>query len=66
MGFRELGDGEWDIIKPLLSPMARVGRPRADDRLILNRILYVLVLITGCRWMHMPIRYGSKSCLEEA
>jgi transposase len=25
--------------------------------MVLNGILYVL--ITGCRWMDMPIRYGS-------
>ncbi len=29
----------------------------ADDRRIINGILYVLT--TGCRWMDMPIRYGS-------
>jgi hypothetical protein len=32
--------------------MFRVGRPRADDRRILNGILYVFT--TGCRWMNMP------------
>jgi transposase len=57
MEFRELSDGEWELIKPLLPPKARTGRPRADDRLVLNGILYVL--ITGCRWMDMPICYGS-------
>ena len=45
----ELSDGEWDAIKPFLPPKARTGRPRADDRLVLNGILYVLT--TGCRWM---------------
>jgi len=57
MEFRELSDGEWDAIKPFLPPKARVGRPRADDRLTIDGILYVL--ITGCRWMDMPVRYGS-------
>jgi transposase len=52
MEFRELSDGEWEVIKPLLPPRARVGRPRTDDRRILNGILYVLT--TGCRWMDMP------------
>jgi len=37
--------------------MARVGRPRVNDRRVLNGILYVLV--TGCRWMNMPSKYGS-------
>jgi transposase len=57
MEFRELSDGEWEVIKPLLPPRARVGRPRTDDRRILNGILYVLT--TGCRWMDMPLEYGS-------
>jgi transposase len=57
MEFRELSDFEWEVIKPLPPPMSRVGRPRADDRRIINGILYVLT--TGCRWMDMPPEYGS-------
>jgi transposase len=53
MEFREVSDGEWDVIRPLLPPRSRVGRPRADDRMVLNGILYVLT--TGCRWC----KYGS-------
>jgi len=56
MSFRELSDYEWEVIKPL-PPMSRVGRPRADDRRIINGILYVLT--TGCRWMDTPLEYGS-------
>jgi len=52
MEFREVSDGEWEVIKSLLPP-----RSRADDRMVLNGILYVLV--TGCRWMDMPLKYGS-------
>ena len=47
MGFHELNDDELKLIKPLLPPKARIGRPKANDRLVLNGILYVL--ITGCR-----------------
>jgi len=57
MSFRELSDEEWEVIKPLLPPRSRVGRPRADDRIVLNGILYALT--TGCRWMDMPLEYGS-------
>jgi transposase len=57
MEFRELNDGEWELIRHLLPPKARTGRPRGDDRQVIDGILYVL--ITGCRWMDMPIRYGS-------
>lgn len=28
MLFRELSDGGWELIKPLLPPMARTGRPK--------------------------------------
>ena len=62
MRFRELSDYEWEVIKSLPPPMSRVGRPRADDRMVLNGILYVLT--TGCRWMDMP-RFVY-DCLEEA
>ena len=34
MELRELSDCEWELIRPLLPPMARVGRPRIDDRLV--------------------------------
>ncbi|GBC72092.1 hypothetical protein HRbin02_01884 [Candidatus Calditenuaceae archaeon HR02] len=57
MEFRELSDFEWELIRPLLPPKPRGGRPRADDRRVLNGILYVLT--TGCRWMDMPAEYGS-------
>ena len=40
-----------------MPPRAGTSRPKAVDRLVLNGILYVL--ITGCGWMDMPIRYGS-------
>jgi transposase len=56
MEFCELSD-EWGVIKSLLPPKSKVGRPRADDRRILNGILYVLT--SGCRWMDMPPEYGS-------
>jgi transposase len=52
MRFRELSDYEWEVIRSLPPP-----RPRADDRMILKSILYVLT--TGCRWMDMPLGYGS-------
>ena len=58
----DLTDKEWEILRPLLPPRAKEGRPRADDRQTLNGILYVLS--TGCRWEDVPPeRYGSgKTC----
>ncbi|MBD3191165.1 MAG: IS5 family transposase [Candidatus Heimdallarchaeota archaeon] len=61
MQFRELSDDEWALIQPVLPPKAPTGRPRADDRQTINGILYVL--LTGCRWMDLPEKYGShKTC----
>ena len=59
MRFQELDDVRWKRIEPLLPPKAREGRPRADDRSIVNGILYVL--ITGCRWVDLPRKYGDDS-----
>ncbi len=58
----DLTDKEWEILRPLLPPKAKEGRPRSDDRCTLNGILYVLS--TGCRWEDVPPeRYGSgKTC----
>jgi len=55
--FAELSDGQWEFIEPLLPPQPKTGRPRADDRRTINGILYVL--ITGCKWMDMPRKYGA-------
>lgn len=54
---RELTDGQWALIAPLLPPRQRRGRPRADDRTTLNGIL--LVLRSGCRWQDIPRQYGA-------
>jgi hypothetical protein len=50
MEFRELSDVEWEIIKPLLPPRASAGRPGIDDRLVVNGILYVLLLLDAVGW----------------
>jgi hypothetical protein len=36
MEFRELNDGEWELIRHLLHPKAGTGRPRAGDRRIIS------------------------------
>jgi transposase len=59
MRYHELTDEQWEFIEPLLPPKANTGRRRADDRMTINGILYVLT--TGCRWMDMPKRYGDDS-----
>jgi transposase len=54
----DLTDEEWSIIEPLLpgAEGGRVGRPREDDRRILNGIFFVLR--SGTPWRDLPDRYG--------
>ena len=59
MKFEELDDARWSRIEPLLPPRAKEGKPRADDRSTVNGVLFVLV--TGCRWVDVPRRYGDDS-----
>jgi transposase len=59
MEFREISDEQWKFIKPHLPPQPITGRKRADDRKVINGILFVL--ITGCRWGDMPASYGSRA-----
>ena len=56
-----LNDRQWQKIKPLL-PKARRGgrgRPRADERQVLEGILWVLR--SGARWRDLPREYPSAS-----
>jgi transposase len=56
----DLTNEEWRTIQPLLPRPKKTGRPRADDRSILNAIFYVLH--TGCQWKEIPReRYGPYS-----
>lgn len=55
----DLKDEQWDIVEPLLSKPSRRadgrGRPRVNDREILNGVLWILR--TGARWQDLPERY---------
>jgi len=42
----DLTDAQWQYLTRLVPRPARTGRPRADDREVVNGILYVLY--TGC------------------
>jgi len=57
MEFRELSDEGWKVIELLPLPRSKVGGLRADDITVLNGVQYVLM--TGCKWMDMPAKYGS-------
>lgn len=51
----ELSDAEWAIVEPLLPAPAATGRPRLDDRVIVNAIFWILG--TGAPWRDLPERY---------
>ena len=51
----ELSDFEWNVILPLLPNKSR-GKPRVDDRRVLNGIFWVLR--AGVPWADLPERYG--------
>lgn len=57
----DLTDEQWALVQPLIpQPPKRAdgrGRPRIDDRQILNGILWIMR--TGAPWKDMPERYPS-------
>ena len=62
MGRFDLTDGEWAVIAPLLpgaDGRPRTGRPRRDDRRVLDAIFHVLR--SGCPWRDLPPRYGPRT-----
>jgi transposase len=54
----DLTDAEWAIVAPLLpgAEGKKNGRPRLDDRKVLNGIFFILR--TGSPWRDLPERYG--------
>jgi transposase len=52
-----LSDAQWERLRPLLPPPpAGRGRPRADDRTVVEGILWRLA--TGAPWRDLPERFG--------
>ena len=57
-----LTDAQWAKIQPLLLKRLRHphgGRPRADDRKVLEGILWILR--SGARWQDLPEEFPSPS-----
>jgi transposase len=54
-----LSDEQWAKIEPLLPKVRSRGRPWADNRRVLEGILWVLK--TGARWRDLPKEYPSPS-----
>jgi transposase len=55
----ELTDAEWEQLRKYLPQRkaGQLGRPRNDDRQMLNGILWIVR--TGAPWRDLPERYGS-------
>ena len=53
-----LTDEQWKRIQPLLPPenIGKRGRPRKDDRMMLNGMLWLNH--SGAQWRQLPERYG--------
>nr|WP_307710860.1 IS5 family transposase [Streptomyces sp. V1I6] len=51
----ELTDAEWELLAPWI-PSAGRGRPRAEDRRVINGMVYKIR--TGASWRDLPERYG--------
>ena len=52
----DLTSEQWERLEPMLPKRALGGRPRVDDRVVINGVLWVLR--TGAPWRDMPERYG--------
>jgi len=62
----QIPDDLWNRIKELLPPLKpkkKSGRPRMDDKLVMNAIFYVLR--TGCQWKAIPRCLGAPSTVHD-
>ena len=56
MGRHDLSDAAWSRISEFLPRGRRRGRPRADDRVLLNGMIWLCR--TGAAWRDLPAEYG--------
>ena len=63
----KLTDAQWAVVEPLIpKPPRRAdgkGRPRQDDRAILDGILWIMR--TGAQWDELPKRFPPKSTCHD-
>lgn len=59
----EISDADWELVADLFNTPRRTGRPRTDDRLMLNGVFWVLC--SGATWRDMPERYGPWSTVYQ-
>ncbi|EGH24685.1 ISPs1, transposase OrfA [Pseudomonas amygdali pv. mori] len=53
----EISSERWAIIEAIISPPQHMGRPRRDDRQMLDGIFWILC--SGAKWRDLPERFGS-------
>ena len=51
-----LTNEQWALISELMPKPAKTGRPRSDDRLMFNAVLWILR--TGAPWRDLPGEFG--------
>ena len=59
---RRVDDHLWALLAPILAtdpPRKKRGRPRCDDRRIMDGLLWLAY--TGAEWADLPAEFGSKS-----
>jgi transposase len=58
----DVTDAQWKWLRAVLPKSAWMGRPRANEREVLNGIFYVLR--TGCQWEDLPhdIQASPQTC----
>ncbi len=61
----EITDEEWERIKGYFTERAegQKGRPRAEDRMLLNGILWIAQ--SGAAWRDLPERYGPWNTVDK-
>jgi putative transposase len=59
-------DALWALLEPILrvdKPRKKPGRPRRDDRAILDGLIWLAR--TGSQWSQLPLEFGPKSTVHE-
>lgn len=59
----ELPNCAWNSIMDLMSTTQKTGRPRHDDRLMLNGVLWIVC--SGAAWRDLPERFGAWSTVYQ-
>lgn len=59
----EIPNSVWSLIMDLVSTTQRTGRPRNDDRVMINGIFWIFC--SGAAWRDLPERFGAWSTVYQ-